>query len=318
LMAVVAAVMFAFALFIPFRYILPAYAEPSLLSPADVQAIPHPLGINFDNKAELLGYDVGKGRVRAGEAIAVTLYWRCLGPMERNYTLAVQVLGPDYESYGGVNLYPGRGNFATSLWQVGDTFGEIYWIPVAPDVPAPVMGRIKVALFIDDSTQEHLPVLDTQGQVTDRSAVFGRIKIVPRERPEHVIEQQVHYELGGKVALIGYELTSPVDRETGLDLRLYWQALSDLDEDYTVFVHWLDEEGQILAQQDNQPRNGSYPTGLWDEGEIVEDFYHLSVPADRPSVLLAIGMYRLDTLERLAVFDENGQRLAGDQVILRE
>jgi 4-amino-4-deoxy-L-arabinose transferase-like glycosyltransferase len=318
LMAVVAALMFAFALFIPFRYILPAYAEPSLLSPADVQAIPHPLGINFGNKAELLGYDVGKGRVRVGEAIAVTLYWRCLGPMERNYTLAVQVLGPDYESYGGVNLYPGRGNFATSLWQVGDAFSETYWIPVAPDAPAPVMGRIKVALFTDDPTQEHLPVLDPQGQFADRSAVFGRIKIVPREPPEHVIEKQVYYDLGGKVALIGYELTSPVDRETGLDLRLYWQALSDLDEDYTVFVHWLDEGGRILDQQDNQPRNGSYPTGLWDEGEIVEDLYHLTVPADQPPVLLAVGMYRLETLERLAVFDENGQRLAGDQMILRE
>jgi hypothetical protein len=318
LMAVVAAVMFAFALLIPFRYILPAYAEPPLLSPADVQDIQNPLGVNFDHKAELLGYDAGKGRVRAGEAIAVTLYWRCLGPMERNYTLAVQVLGPDYESYGGVNLYPGRGNFATSLWQVGDTFSETYWIPVVPDVPAPVMGRIKVALFIDDSTQEHLPVLDPQGQFADHSAVFGRIKIVPRERPEYVIEKQVYCDLGGKVALIGYELTSRVDRETGLDLRLYWQALSDLDEDYTVFVHWLDEEGRILAQQDNQPRNGSYPTGLWNEGEIVEDLYHLAVPADRSPVRLAVGMYRLETLERLAAFDENGQRLAGDQIILEE
>jgi 4-amino-4-deoxy-L-arabinose transferase-like glycosyltransferase len=317
LMAVVAAVMFAFALLIPFRYILPAYAEPPLLSPADVQDIQNPLGVNFDHKAELLGYDVGEGRVRAGEAIAVTLYWRCLGPMEHNYTLAVQVLGPDYESYGGVNLYPGRGNFATSLWQVGDAFSETYWIPVAPDAPAPVMGRIKVALFTDDPTQEHLPVLDPQGQLADRSAVFGRIKIVPREPPEHVIEKQVYYDLGGKVALIGYELTSPAD-QASLDLRLYWQALSDLDEDYTVFVHWLDEEGRILAQQDNQPRNGSYPTGLWNEGEIVEDLYHLTVPADRSLVRLAVGMYRLETLERLAAFDENGQRLAGDQIILEE
>jgi len=316
LMVAVAAVMFAFALLIPFRYILPAYAGPPMLSQADVQAIQNPLGANFDNKAELLGYDVGRGQVRAGEAIAVTLYWRCLAPMEHNYTLAVQVLGPDHKSYGGVNLYPGRGNFATSLWQVGDTFGETYWIPVAPDVPAPVMGRIKVALFIDDSTQEHLPVLDSQGQVADHSAVFERIKIVPRERPEHVIENRVYYDLGGKVALIGYELTSSVDRETSLDLRLYWQALSDLDEDYTVFVHWLDERGRILTQQDNQPRNGTYPTGLWDEGEIVEDLYHLTVPAGQPPVLLAVGMYRLETLERLAVFDENGQRLVDNQVIL--
>jgi hypothetical protein len=242
--------------------------------------------------------------------------------MERNYTLSIQVLGPDYHSYGGVNLYPGRGNFATSLWQVGDTFSESYWIPIASDAPAPGMGHIKVALFIDDSTQEHLPVFGPQGQIADHSAVFGRIKIVPKERPEHVIENQAHYELGGKLALIGYEMTSPIEQKAGLDLRLYWQALSEIDEDYTVFVHWLDEEGQIRTQQDNQPRNGTYPTGLWDEGEIVEDLYHLTVPAglltDQAPVLLAVGMYRLETLERLPVFDENGQRLAGDQIILKE
>jgi 4-amino-4-deoxy-L-arabinose transferase-like glycosyltransferase len=318
LIAIVATVMFVFALLVPFRYILPAYAEPPLLSQADLQAIQNPLGVNFDNKAELLGYDVGRGRVRAGEAIAVTLYWRCLGRIEHNYTLAVQVLGPDYKSYGGVNLYPGRGNFATSLWQVGDTFSEIYWIPIALDVPAPVMGRIKVALFTDGSTQEHLPVLDPQGQVAGHSAVFGRIKIVPREGPDHVIENQVYYDLDGKVALVGYKLTLPVDREAGrLDLKLYWQAISEINVDYIVFVHWLDEGGRILAQQDNQPRNGTYPTGLWDEREIVEDLYHLAVPAGRPPVLLAVGMYRPETLERLAVFDENGQPLADDRIILR-
>jgi hypothetical protein len=120
------------------------------------------------------------------------------------------------------------------------------------------------------------------------------------------------------LALIGYELTSPVDQEASLDLKLYWQALSELNEDYTVFVHWLDKGGRILTQQDNQPRNGTYPTKLWNEREIVKDLYHLTVPADRPPVLVAMGMYHLETLERLAVLDENGQRLAGDQIILEE
>ncbi len=121
--------------------------------------------------------------------------------------------------------------------------------------------------------------------------------------------------------MIGYELTPPVDRETGLDLRLYWQALSEMHEDYTVFVHWLDEEGRILTQQDNQPRNGSYPTGLWDEREIVEDLYHLPVPAEvlagQQPVIIAVGMYRLETLERLSISDGNGRHLADDQIILK-
>jgi hypothetical protein len=94
-----------------------------------------------------------------------------------------------------------------------------------------------------------------------------------------------------------------------------------VNEDYTVFVHWLDEGGQILTQKDNQPRNGSYPTGLWDEREIVEDFYHLTVPAEvsagQQTIVIALGMYRLETLERLSISDENGHHLTDDQIILR-
>jgi hypothetical protein len=94
-----------------------------------------------------------------------------------------------------------------------------------------------------------------------------------------------------------------------------------MNEDYTVFVHWLDEEGRILTQQDNQPRNGTYPTGLWDEEEIVEDLYHLTIPAEvsagQQPVGIAVGMYRLETLERLSISDENGRHLADDQIILK-
>ena len=36
----------------------------------------------------------------------------------------------------------------------------------------------------------------------------------------------------------------------------------------------------------------------------------------QPPVLLAVGVYRLETLERLAVFDENGRPLANNQIIL--
>lgn len=317
LIAAVSVGMFTLAFITPFRYIRPAYAAPSLLTPTDVQQLQNPLQINFDNRAELLGYDVGQGRVRAGQAIAITLYWRCLSEMERNYTVAVKVLGPDYQEYGAVNIYPGRGNFATSLWRVGDMFRETYWVPVSTKVPAPSLGRVGVALFDADLARGHLYVLDAEGHPAEHDAIFGRLKIKPRERPEYAIGKPVHFELGDEVALVGYEMDERKEQGETLSLQLYWQALSEMDRDYTVFVHLIGEEGQI-AQWDNQPRRGGYPTSLWDRGEVVKDEHELALPKELPAgeYQIAVGMYLLETMQRLPVSDGDGTHLPHDRVML--
>jgi hypothetical protein len=318
LIAAISVGMCALALITPFRYIRPAYAAPPLLTPTDVQRLQNPLHIHFGNRAELLGYDVGQGRVRAGQAIAITLYWRCLSEMERNYTVAVKVLAPDYQEYGGVNIYPGRGNFATSLWQTGDIFRETYWVPVSPDAPAPCLGRIHVTLFAADLAGEHLYVLDVEGHPTKRNATFGRLKIKPKEQPEYAIDKPVHFELGNEVALIGYEMDERKERGETLSLQLYWQVLSKMDRDYTVFVHLTDKEGQILAQWDSRPRRGAYPTSLWDRGEVVKDEHKLSLPEDTPAGKhqIAVGMYLLETMQRLPILDRDSNHLPNDQVTL--
>jgi hypothetical protein len=318
LVAAVSVGMFTLALITPFRYIGSAYAAPPLLTPADVQHLQNPLHISFGHKAELLGYDVGQGRVRAGQAIAVTLYWYGLGEMERNYTVAVKVLGPDYQEYGGVNIYPGRGNFATSLWRAGDIFRETYWVPVSADAPAPCLGRVGVALFDADLAGEYLYVFDAEGNPAGRNAIFGRLKIKPEDQPRYVIEKPVHFELSDEVALVGYEMDGRQEREETLSLKLYWQALSELDRDYTVFVHLIGQEGQTLAQWDSQPRDGAYPTSLWDQGEVVRDERELALPEEllAGEYRIAVGMYLLQTMERLPILDGDGNHLLNDQATL--
>ncbi len=248
LIAALSLFLLALALITPFRYILPAYARPPLLSEADVGELQHPLYVNFDDKAELLGYDAGRERVKVGEAIAITLYWRALAEMERNYTVAVKVMGQDnqeYQEYGGLNIYPGRGNFATSLWRAGDIFSETYWVPVSANAPAPSLARIYVALFLDSPELEHLPTFDPQGQPIGWAAIFGRLKLRPREQREYTFATPVRFELDGQVALIGYEIERFPTPGEAPRLKLYWQALKKMDEDYTVFVHLLDGEGRL-------------------------------------------------------------------------
>jgi hypothetical protein len=103
---------------------------------------------------------------------------------------------------------------------------------------------------------------------------------------------------------LGYDFDPPQVRpgET-LHVTLYWEALTQPDGDYTVFAHLLDPAGQIRGQKDNPPQGGTYPTDLWEAGERVQDTYALPVDPDAPQGIyrLAVGMYSLQTMERLPI-----------------
>jgi hypothetical protein len=120
---------------------------------------------------------------------------------------------------------------------------------------------------------------------------------------------------GGRLRLLGYQpgagdlraAFSPLDgdgsvpRGQALLLNLYWQPLARLDADYAIFLHLLDAEGRTVAQRDTVIRAADYPTSRWQPGELALDLADLPVPADLPAgeYRLILGVYRMDTMERL-------------------
>ncbi len=313
LVFLVGGVMFGYALLVPFRYIMPVYAKPELLSSADVQGLGHPLGLRFGEKIELLSYELDGEEVEVGGKVPVTLCWRCLNEMDRNYALAVKVLGRDHRVYGVLHLHPGRGNFPTSLWRRGDLFCETYRVSISSDTLVPRLAKIGVDFFVYGS-DEGLKAFDAKGKPSD--GTFGRLIIRPKRSP--AVKNPIFYNLGGKVALIGYDLSGVLNQgKDGVKVKLYWRALSPMGKDYTVFVHLIDEDGKIKAQGDDQPVDGGSPTSIWRVGEIIEDEHFISLsPSEKCRCQVAVGMYDLQTMERLAVFDSNGVRLPGDEIVL--
>ncbi len=127
----------------------------------------------------------------------------------------------------------------------------------------------------------------------------------------------VEFEQG--IRLEGYELTkSRLKRGEPFALILYWKATRPLTKDYTVFLHLLDENGNIIEGQDSQPREGKSPTSGWSPGDLIPDGRLLFVPNDAPTgkrLYLAIGLYDLLTAERLAVLDGSGKPILDAVVI---
>ena len=94
-------------------------------------------------------------------------------------------------------------------------------------------------------------------------------------------------------ALYGYTLTPGAPTT----LQLVWQSLAPIDQDYSVFIHVLDDHGQLVAQADAEPRGGTYATSMWQPGEYITDDYHFDLAPGRYT--LALGLYLPETGYRL-------------------
>ena len=106
----------------------------------------------------------------------------------------------------------------------------------------------------------------------------------------------------------------------GLQLNLYWQPLTNLPIDYTYFLHLIDASGQTVAQRDTPLRAADYPTSHWRPYELAIDIADLPIPAQLApgNYRLALGIYRMDTFERLAIPNTTDNELNLMTVIVRK
>jgi len=100
------------------------------------------------------------------------------------------------------------------------------------------------------------------------------------------------------IRLLGYRW-----RTTGAELHvtLLWEALQKPVEEYKVFVHLINSDGDVVRQYDAMPCNWTCPTDQWQVGELIQDEAILSLgglPAGEYQ--LAVGMYRPGTPKRLS------------------
>jgi hypothetical protein len=271
--------------------------------------------VDLDDKVRLLGYDVGEVTVEAeGRAyLPLTLYWQNLGPLDANYRLYLKLINGVYHIWGQQEGYPLWDGFMTSTWQEGVVLRDDRQVEILSGTPP---GAYQVTI----SWLEPYSGLSLQ-PTGGGDFLLGPFDIPPRPPPtiESLgIEHPMTAELGGQVRFLGHNLEGDFRSGDDLHLTLFWQALAEMDENYTVFTHLIDERGDIWGQKDNQPVDGFYPTGGWTAGEIVRDQYDLTISPEAPAgpYRIVVGMYRAETGERLIV--EQDGLPPDDQIVLGE
>lgn len=127
--------------------------------------------------------------------------------------------------------------------------------------------------------------------------------------------------LAGQAMLLGYTVdnprSAPGDR---VQVTLYWLSLRSMEQNYKVFVHLVDDAGNLRAQHDGDPVYGFTPTTRWLPGEVIIDRHDIVLPGDlspgRYSLLA--GMYEFATMRNLALLNDEEAEHLGNRVRLGE
>jgi hypothetical protein len=254
----------------------------------------------------LLGYDMDRTEAAQGDTVTVRLYWRALRSLALDYWPFVH-----WDSLTGQETWANStltmpGSAPTSRWNTTHYVIDTHKLHIPIDAP-PLVGNLSVGLF-DPRTGKHLCTVDGQCQVK-----VSLLRVVG-EWPDVNIAEHEGYRLGDAVRLTGWDVQH---QDNALQLSLLWRVETVLTTDYTIFLHVIDSEDEIIAYGDRPPLSGAYPTTLWLPGQAILDEAFITLPKGAGERLtLAVGFYDPTTGIRLPAFNAAGKRLSNDSIIL--
>jgi hypothetical protein len=121
---------------------------------------------------------------------------------------------------------------------------------------------------------------------------------------------------GEQMALTSY---GTMRDDAGLALALQWAGTNPPEADFSFFVHVLNSEGVIIAQQDRQPQGGYAPTSQWTEATLTDKLYFPDAIGAQDAVAIRIGWVDWRTGERFSLVvdgDNDALRVEDDALII--
>ncbi len=141
----------------------------------EVPSIQHQLTANLSDQVELLGYDLPSAKIKAGDTLTLTLYWKALAEMDTSYTVFVHILDSENKVRGQRDSLPGGGTLPTTGWLANEVIADQYEIPIQPDVPS---GQyvIEIGMY-QAETGQRLPIINQQGQIVDDRILLEEVTV---------------------------------------------------------------------------------------------------------------------------------------------
>ena len=131
---------------------------------AQIHVVPSNEGIvNYDNRLVLKDANWSYEGIPAGGPLSVSIVWRGLQVIDKDYTMFLQIIGPDGQIYGQVDSWPQQGGRPTSGWRVGEEIQDAYTVYLKQDAPPGQYDVILGWYLLAD--MRRLPIITDSGQI---------------------------------------------------------------------------------------------------------------------------------------------------------
>jgi hypothetical protein len=129
--------------------------------------------------------------------------------------------------------------------------------------------------------------------------------------PATEMETAVNLSFGNIITLNGYSLNETT-RQPGdiVEVTLFWETAIPLEQRYKIFLHLLDDQGNIVSQRDSEPGGGLALTTTWQPGQVIIDNHGLLIPSDLPpgQYQMQLGLYEVaNPSNRLSILLPDGK-----------
>lgn len=257
----------------------------------------------------LVGHQTVQGTYRPGQVLLVHLYWQARRRPQNEPSWSLRLTRQNGEVIVSRSI-PASPRLPAAQWQQGELIWSQY--------------RFRVPIQAQDG-EYRLELTAGQGAGMwpfNRPLTLGGLHVEADSEQANLnmptMQHSLVVNLGDQIELLGYDLEADTVRPGEVvSCTLYWRAIREIDQNYTVFNHLMGQDGQAWGMWDNQPQRGALPTTRWRPGQVVADPYQIPVAADAPAGPLQwhVGMYNALNMARLPVRDEQGQ-VSGDHIVV--
>jgi len=274
--------------------------EAAIVQPGNLTA-EYGLSGTLGSETSLLGYDLPTREFREGDVVRLALY------------------------------YAARQETPATMRMV-NAGGQVLEERQVTLPRADAIGRMQFESAIYSHTPSGIYHFELQSASRAGEVIpFGSLRIAwtqplpPAGEPSVAISAQ----LEDGIELLGYRLLdaqgqpmTAIRAGQQFDLDLCWVARQKPGQNYTVFAHLVGQAynpvtaGPVWAGHDSEPLERGYPTQQWFTNQVVVDRHVLTVDAGAPAgeYELEVGMYLLQTMQRLQATDSQGH--TADRIVL--
>ncbi|MEO1289810.1 MAG: hypothetical protein AAFV93_18770 [Chloroflexota bacterium] len=251
---------------------------------------------------------VNNGWIPIFESYAVELFWQVNQPTDISYNFFLAYID-DNQRYDAIDTPIGTVSFptyTTDSWQAQQILGEIVTLRLDDDIPQERSAQIRLGVWYwsEDGLIINVPANSGEPNILIQTiAVFNNAQI-----PDTSDLPTRDVVFGDLITLRDYDVPTTGTIGETIMIPFTWEATNNITDDYRLFVHVVDEEGNIVTQADTRPIP-HLQTNNWMVGYVMQHSIALLLPDITGTYEIYAGLY--NNSNRLSVDAPDNRLLIG-------